>query len=140
MRTSTATDTTPTPIPPAPSIALDKQAGTPTGTTAGSTIDYTFLVTNTGNVTLTGDRRSMTRRSGTVSCPVTTLAPGASTTCTATYTLTQADVDAGHVANTATATGTTPTGTASRRPTRTDTPIAAGPAITLDKVAGTPTG
>ena len=103
----TATDTTSTPIPPAPSIALDKTAGTPTGTTAGSTIDYTFLVTNTGNVTLTGiviDDPKV----GTVVCPVTTLAPAESTTCTATYTLTQVDVDAGHVANTATVTGTDP--------------------------------
>ena len=68
-----------------------------------------FLVTNTGNVTLTGvtvDDPLV----GPVSCPVTTLAPGASTTCTATYTLTQADVDAGTVDNTATVTGTPPTG------------------------------
>ena len=35
------------------SLALDKQAGTPSGNTAGSTIAYTFIVTNTGNVTLT---------------------------------------------------------------------------------------
>ncbi len=35
---------------------LDKQAGAPSGNTAGDTIDYTFVVTNTGNVTL--DRRS----------------------------------------------------------------------------------
>lgn len=33
-------------------ITIDKQAGTPTGTTAGSTITYTFIVTNSGNVTL----------------------------------------------------------------------------------------
>ena len=106
----TATDSTDTPIAAGPAITLDKQAGTPTGTTAGSTIDYTFVVTNTGNVTLTGVSVD-DPKVGTVSCPVTTLAPGESTTCTATYTLTQVDVDAGHVANTATVTGTDPSGT-----------------------------
>ncbi|MEZ5191677.1 MAG: hypothetical protein R2734_03610 [Nocardioides sp.] len=39
------------------------------------------------------------------------MAPGDSITCTATYTLTQADGDAGVVDNTATATGTDPNGT-----------------------------
>ena len=94
---------------PAPAITLDKQAGAPSGNTAGSTIAYTFVVTNTGNVTLTSvsvDDPTV----GAVSCPVTTLAPRRSTTCTATYTLTQADVDAGVVDNTATASGTPPTG------------------------------
>ena len=66
-------------------------------------------MTNEGNVTLTGHVVS-DPMVGTVSCPLTTLAPAASTTCTATYTLTQADVDTGAVNNTATATGTTPAG------------------------------
>ena len=64
----------------------------------------------------------------TITCPVTTLAPGASTTCTGRYTLTQADVDAGHVSNTATATGIGPTGPGRRpRPTATTRPLTAGP-------------
>ncbi len=41
-----------------------------------------------------------------VSCPSTTLAAGASETCTATYTTTTADVTAGSSSNTGTATGT----------------------------------
>ena len=43
-------------------------------------------------------------------CPPGALAPGASVDCTATYTVTQADIDAGSIANTATATGTPPAG------------------------------
>ena len=81
-----------------------KTAGAPSGNAAGDTIDYSFVVTNTGNVTL--DPVSVDDPLvGAVSCPVSSLAPGASTTCSATYVLTQADVDAGSVTNTATATG-----------------------------------
>ena len=141
---TTGEDTVTTPIPAAPVITVDKQAGVPTGATAGSTIDYSFVVTNTGNVTLDPVSRLLIPKTGPVSCPVTVLAPGESTTCTATYTLTQADVDAGHVANTATVTGTPPVTPGNPTPTpvtatdSTDTPITAGPVITLDKQAGTP--
>ena len=131
------TDSASVDIPAAPSIALDKQAGVPTGNAAGDTIDYTFLVTNTGNLTLSAivvDDPLV----GAVDCPVNTLAPGESTTCTATYTLTQADVDSGHVANTALVTGTDPGGTDVTATDSTDTVIPAGPAITLDKQAGRP--
>ena len=70
----------------------------------GDTIDYTFDVTNTGAVTL--NRLAVDDpRTGPVSCPVATLAPGASTTCTAQLTITQDEVDAGRVDNVATASG-----------------------------------
>ena len=75
----------------------------------GQEIEYTLQVLNTGNVTLKG---------ATVSDPLlglkdaavkpSTLAPGESGTLTATYTLTQDDVDAGQVLNTATGTATAP--------------------------------
>jgi uncharacterized repeat protein (TIGR01451 family) len=133
----TATDDTDTTIPADPAITLDKQAGTPSGNTEGDTIAYTFGVTNTGNVTL--DTVGISDpKVGTVDCPDTTLAPGDSTTCTATYSLTQADVDAGHVANTANASGTSPLGAVVTATDATDTTIPAGAAITLDKLAGTP--
>ena len=79
----TATDSTDTLVAPAPKITLDKQAGTPSGNTAGSTILYRFVVTNTGNVTLTAIAVD-DPTAGEVSCPTTVLAPAATTTCTAT--------------------------------------------------------
>ncbi len=135
----TASDTTDTTLVRTPVITLDKQAGIPSGTTVGSTIAYTFVVTNSGNVTLTTVGVTDTKV-GAISCPTATLAPGASTTCTKTYTLTQADVDSGHVANTATATGTPPAGAAVTSTDSTDTGIVAAPAITLDKQAAAPSG
>jgi hypothetical protein len=42
---------------------------------------------------------------GAISCGATTLAPGAMTTCSATYTVVAGDVSAGSIANDATATG-----------------------------------
>ena len=74
-------------------------------------INYSFLVSNDGNVTLTSVGVTDIAV-GAVTCPVTTLAPGASTTCTADtpYLTTQAQVDAAQVVNTAQAAGTPPVG------------------------------
>ncbi|WP_431074301.1 DUF7507 domain-containing protein [Microbacterium phyllosphaerae] len=102
-------------VPPAPALEIDKTANPTTITAAGQTITYSFLVTNTGNVTLTDVAVTETDFSGTgelsaIACPAgaASLAPGASVTCTATYVVTQADVDAGSVTNAATGTGTPP--------------------------------
>ena len=124
-------------------MTLDKQSGAITdtdanGVDAGDTVAYTFLVTNTGNVTITGLSIS-DAKVGSVSCPATSLAPGASTTCTAAYALTQADVNAGTVSNTATANGTTTAGAVSATDTDTKA-IPRNTAITLTKSAGAPSG
>jgi uncharacterized repeat protein (TIGR01451 family) len=90
-------------------ITIKKTAAPATYDHVGQRIRYTYTVTNTGsfftlhNVTVTDDHISAPIR-----CLLTTLAPGESTTCTAVYTITQADLDAGHVTNTAAATGLTP--------------------------------
>ena len=77
----------------------------------GDTLTYTFNVTNDGNVNLTSvDVTDPMTGLSALSCGATSLAPNASMTCTATYTVTQADVDAGSIYNTATATGTPPIG------------------------------
>jgi uncharacterized repeat protein (TIGR01451 family)/LPXTG-motif cell wall-anchored protein len=91
------------------SIGLVKSADEPSFAAAGQTLHYRFVVTNTGNVTLT-DLTVVDPLVGlsAISCPASTLAPAASTTCTATYVTAQADVDAGQVVNTATATAFAP--------------------------------
>ena len=71
--------------------------------TAGDTIDYQYVVTNSGASTLTGV--GVTDSVGsTISCPSTSIAGNTSETCTGTYTVSQTDVDAGSVFDTATAT------------------------------------
>lgn len=81
----------------------------------GERIDYSFAVSNTGNATLTGvsirDPR-LTARGVAVTCPAASLAPGASTTCTASVTVEQRDIDARSIMNDATAAATAPDGTA----------------------------
>jgi uncharacterized repeat protein (TIGR01451 family) len=129
-------------IPPGPAIALLKTATPTVVTKAGDTVSYSFAVTNTGNTTLSNISVGETAFSGTgtmsaISCPVTTLAPGASLTCTATYAVTQADVDAGTVTNTATAQGTPPGSTVPviSAPSSAAVTIPATPALTLKKTA-----
>ena len=65
-------------------------------------------MTNTGTTTLS-TIAVIDNLIARVSCPDSSLAPGASETCTGTYTVTQADVDTGSVTNTATAAAPTPT-------------------------------
>ncbi|MBM4461999.1 MAG: IPTL-CTERM sorting domain-containing protein [Chloroflexi bacterium] len=86
-------------------VAPDDQAN------PGDKINYTFTVTNTGNVTLTNvvvTDPKVTVQGGLIA----SLAPGASdsTTFTGSYTLTQDDINAGRVDNSATAVGIPPTG------------------------------
>jgi uncharacterized repeat protein (TIGR01451 family) len=95
-----------------PAITVVKSASPSTFSVAGETIDYSFDVTNSGNVTLRDVRVHDTGLRGlsAISCPHSTLAAGASQICTATYLTTAADVDAGSVTNHATAHGDPPSG------------------------------
>lgn len=81
-------------------------------TKAGDIIEYNFALKNEGSVMLVGPFTVSDDKLGAVSCPTTNLAPGATLNCTKTYTITQADIDAGSVTNLATAQGKTPWGTA----------------------------
>ncbi|QTF72462.1 DUF7507 domain-containing protein [Arthrobacter woluwensis] len=127
-----------------PSIALEKSASPEKGGKAGDVITYSFTVTNTGNVTLKGVTVDEGDFSGSgkmsaIQCPeaAASVLPGQKVTCTATYTLTQADVDAGKVTNSATATGTPP-GEAppvTSPPSEVTVPIDPAPGISLVKSA-----
>ncbi|WP_405087312.1 hypothetical protein [Microbispora sp. NBC_01389] len=127
--------------PPEPQLALLKTASPSTVTAAGQTVAYSYLVTNTGNTTLTGVNVVDTFFSGrgappVITCPVTTLVPQASTTCTGTYTVTQADIDAGSIVNTATASGTPPEGPAvTSNPSTATVTALVTPSIALLKTA-----
>jgi uncharacterized repeat protein (TIGR01451 family) len=99
------------PINPVPAVTISKSLQTDiAGTVAGDTFDYDFSVTNTGNVDLTDVAVTDPLLGGEVTCPQTTLSPNESMTCSASYTVTQSDVDNGQVANTATVTAADPSG------------------------------
>ena len=77
------------------------------GIDQGDTVDYSFEVTNTGNTTLSNvsiDDATI-GVTGLVVSP-SMLAPGAVGTATASYTLTQSDIDNGGIENVAISTGT----------------------------------
>lgn len=91
-----------------PALTLLKSVAPTVVDGAGDVVAYSFLVTNTGNVTLSSLGITETAFGGTGTTPVATcpsgaLAPDAFVTCTASYTVTQGDMDAGSVANTAVA-------------------------------------
>jgi hypothetical protein len=91
----------------------------------GGTSTVTLTVTNTSNLTL-ADLTVLDAMLPVVTCDLLVLDPGASTTCVAhaPHVITQADVDAGEVDNTAIAVGTPPDGgttTSNRSSTRTPT-------------------
>ncbi|MGB0906432.1 MAG: beta strand repeat-containing protein, partial [Maricaulaceae bacterium] len=101
---------------PAPSGSLAKSASPNTNAAVGDTITYTYSFTNTGNVTLNGVSISDVHNgNGTLSAvtpaSVTSVAPGDSVNFTATYVMTQADMDMGpNILNTATANATPTSG------------------------------
>ncbi len=121
-----------------PAVSLDKSANPTSYNAVGDIIDYEYLVTNTGNVTLAGPV-TVTDDKATVTCPdLTTIGngdsdfqPNESITCTASYTITQADLDNGFVTNVATAT----VGEIDSNEDTETVDAVTGPAVSLDKSA-----
>ncbi len=128
----------------APALTVTKTATPETASRLGDTITYDLVVTNTGNVTLTDvvpAERAFTGAGAapTLVCPTSAarLVPGATVTCTATYALTQADVDAGVIDNTATATAQPPRGAAvTAAPSSARVTVGAASTLRLEKTAG----
>ncbi|WP_137754642.1 DUF7507 domain-containing protein [Agrococcus sp. SGAir0287] len=112
--TSNESSTT-APSAPAPALTIVKSADTEGPVSAGDEITYSFVVTNSGNVTITNlvvDDALLADADITVSCEVTALAPGEDTDCVAdaAYVVTEDDLVSGSVDNAATANGTDPDG------------------------------
>ncbi|MER5495186.1 hypothetical protein [Streptomyces sp. NPDC002490] len=98
-------------VVPLRAITVTKAAEQTQFSSAGQTITYTFTVTNNGRVPLSGVAvTDIGPGNPPVTCPVTDIAPGATISCAASYTTTAADVQAGQVEDSATATGTTEEG------------------------------
>ena len=146
---STATVTTTS----APAVTMTKSV-TSTGpyNAVGQVISYSFVAKNAGNVTLTSvgitDTQtapagaltsgptcsSLSSPTGTCSGSTTTLAPGQSATFTATYTITQADLNNGSVNDSATASGTPPSAPAvTSTPSTATVTTTSAPAVTMTK-------
>ncbi|SHF89982.1 conserved repeat domain-containing protein/gliding motility-associated C-terminal domain-containing protein [Mariniphaga anaerophila] len=91
---ATFTDDVTVSINQLPSVTIDVTPDKTSVSSAGETITYTYTVTNTGNVTLTGIS-VIDDQLGAVALDETQLAPAGTTSGTATYQVTQADMDSG---------------------------------------------
>ena len=131
-----------TPFEPAPAIELLKTATFDAPPVADDEITYTIAVTNCGNVSLLnvtvtdpllGDAEI---DCGGDSNVIARMPPGGPRLCTATYTVTQDDIDAGGVSNTASVSGTPFLGGDPVTDSSTaDVPIPPAPALTLGKTS-----
>ena len=88
-----------------PALTLTKTPTLPTFQGSGSVISYSYVIRNTGAAVLSGPFSVTDDHLGTFTCGTGPLAAGATTSCTATYTVTSGDASAGFVTNTATVSG-----------------------------------
>ncbi len=126
-----------------PGLTIDKTGtlNTAVPPVEGDTITFDFTVVNTGNVPLTDVAiDDQLDGLGTIdyTWPGATdgrIGIGESMTATATYTLTQEDIDAGFVVNTATANGDAPGGDTATGTDVTQVDLPADPELTLSKTS-----
>lgn len=119
------------------SLSLSKSANPTTYSYVGQVITYTYTLTNTGSTPLTAPYSVSDNKVTNVNCSGATspLAPGQSTTCTGTYTITQADLDNGSVTNLATATARSGGTTVTSNQTSATITASVQPGLSLSKQA-----
>ncbi|MEB2780293.1 gliding motility-associated C-terminal domain-containing protein, partial [Algoriphagus sp. C2-6-M1] len=122
-----------TPAIQTPAIQIVKTDNGAEVDAAGDVITYTLTVTNTGNVTLT-DVMVTDPLTG-LDQNVGTLVPGASTAVDTDYVVTQGDMDAGSILNTALTTGDAPGDEDPSDDDQVETPVIVAQAIQLVKTA-----
>lgn len=133
---SSTPDSVTVPSVRSPALTMDKTGPTLLATdfTVGRVVTYSYAVTNSGNVTMTGPVTVADDKAGSFQCAAGPIAPGATVNCTRNYTLTAADVLSGIVINVATASAN---GTTSNQDSFTIAPTLS-PAISLAKSASVP--
>lgn len=122
-------------------LSLAKTVFPTTFNTLGQVLNYTFVATNDGNVPLTNVTISDPKLTGFGCTPAqpAVLAVSATLSCTATHNVTQADLDSGSFADTATASGTPPSGPAVTGVVTNTATAIQNPAVSLAKDVSTST-
>ncbi len=118
-----------------PALLIDKSASPTNYSASGDLITYTYNVTNSGNVNITGPITVTDDKIGTVKITAGNLVPSQSVLGNATYTITQADLDAGSVTNAAYATGTFGNNTTTSNTDNETVTAVQNPALLIDKSA-----
>ncbi|GAA1953967.1 DUF7507 domain-containing protein [Microbacterium aquimaris] len=114
------------PLAQDPSLTVTPVVAEPVEKALGETVAFDWTLTNTGNVTL------VDVRGGDATCSADALAPGEAITCTTHETLTQAQLDAGVVATTASGSATGPGSTeVLADPARGERALLVAPGLTL---------
>ena len=96
-QTQPEADSEAVPLAQSPALSITKVATESSYDSVGDVIHYTIVATNTGNTTLAAVTVTDPDVSNLLCTPAngSPLAPGASMNCTASHTVTQADIDAG---------------------------------------------
>ena len=125
LTTATVSNVVTTPVGASSLTIVKSKTSTDALHVAGDVVTYSIVISNTGSTTLTNV--TLTDANATFDCGgamPTTMARGASLTCTATHTVTDAEVSAGQVVNTANVTTSElPSGTNSNTVTTPVTPV-----------------